>query len=303
MVVPSIAPKLQAAADSLDLVVAVDILPMEITGYADVVLPECTYLERYDGLRNAAERRPSLALRMPAFEPKYDSKPGWWIAKQLGHRLGLQQYFPWQDYTEVLDWQLKQVGSSLQDMMKIGVKNFPRKKPLYIRQGETVNFQTPTGKIELYSTLLAKHGFDPMPRYTPPEKPPEDHYHLNYGRTPAHTGSRTTNNDLLFQLVPENVVWINPLAASQWGLKQGDYVRLKNQDGVVSNRVRIRITERIRPDSIFMAHGFGHTSKRLKLTHGVGADDTELITNVKVDPIMGATGMRANFVTFLTERT
>jgi thiosulfate reductase/polysulfide reductase chain A len=50
-----------------------------------------------------------------------------------------------------------------------------------------------------------------------------------------------------------------------------------------------------------MAHGFGHKSKRLRLTAGVGADDSALMTNIKVDPLMGGTGMRGNFVTFVTE--
>ncbi len=39
------------AIQNLDLIVTVDTMPMEITGWADVVLPECTYLERYDMLR------------------------------------------------------------------------------------------------------------------------------------------------------------------------------------------------------------------------------------------------------------
>jgi thiosulfate reductase/polysulfide reductase chain A len=61
------------------------------------------------------------------------------------------------------------------------------------------------------------------------------------------------------------------------------------------------VTERIGHDSVFMAHGFGHKSKRLRLTAGAGADDSELMTNIKVDPIMGGTGMRGNFVTFVRE--
>ena len=52
-----------------------------------------------------------------------------------------------------------------------------------------------------------------------------------------------------------------------------------------------------------MAHGFGHKSKRLRLTADVGADDGALMSNIKVDPIMGGTGMRANFVTFVRERS
>lgn len=299
--IPGIREQLRQAANQLDLVVVVDTLPAEITGYADVVLPECTYLERYDELRNSPERHPSLALRMPAFEPRYDSKPGWWMARELGMRLDLEQYFPWNDYAEVLDWQLKAVGSSLAELQSQGIKNYPRTRPRYFQPEDAVRFRTPSGKIELYSQRLAEGGFDPLPRYTPPETPPAHYYHLNYGRMPAHTFSRTTNNALLFELAPENDLWVNPLVASQWGLKSGQYVRLRNPDGVTSNPIRVRVTERIRPDSVFMAHGFGHRSKKLRLTYGVGADDADLMTNVKVDPIMGGTGMRANFVTFVTE--
>jgi len=298
--VPNVERKLEQAAQDLELLVVVDTMPAEITGYADVVLPECTYLERYGELRNAPERVPSLAVSVPAFESKYETKPAYWMARELAIRLGLERYFPWQDYSEVLDWQLRQAGSSLEEMSRIGIKRFPRTKPMYFAAGQEIRFKTPSGKIELYSQTLKDAGHDPIPRYTPPDEPPENHYRLIYGRGPAHTFGRTSNNPLLFELMPENTVWVNPLAASRWGLDSGDYVKLKNQDGVVSNRVRVRVTERIRPDSVFMVHGFGHTSRQLRLTYNVGANDTALMTNVKVDPIMGGTGMRSNFVTFIT---
>jgi thiosulfate reductase/polysulfide reductase chain A len=301
--IPGVAAKLRAAADSLDLVVVIDTMPSEITGYADVILPECTYLERYDDVRNSGERHPSLALRMPAFEPRYESKPGWWIAKQLGERLGLRKYFPWEDYADKIDWELQQVGSSLKEMQEIGVKNFPRKRPLYFRHGEPARFFTPSRKIELYSKQLAAQGFDPMPVYTAPEPVPHGYYRLNYGRMPAHTFGKTTNNPLLFQLAPENQLWVNPLVANEHKLESGEYVRLASREGAVSSKIRVRVTERIGPDSVFMAHGFGHKSKRLRLTTGAGADDSELMTNVKIDPIMGGTGMRGNFVTFVKEQS
>jgi thiosulfate reductase/polysulfide reductase chain A len=297
--IPDIGDSLEAAADSLELFVVIDTLPAEITGYADVILPECTYLERYDQLRNSPERMPSLALRMPAFEPAHDTKPAWWMARELAKRLQLDDYFPWQDYTEVIDWQLKQVHSSLEEMQQLGVKHFPRRTPMYFADRESRKFPTPSGKIELYSQTLADYGHDPLPRYTAPEKRPENYYRLNYGRGPAHTFGRTTNNPLLFELMPENAVWVNPLVANQWKLKNGEYVQLKNQHGVVSNRVRVRVTERTGPNAVFMVHGFGHTAKQLRLASGVGADDAGLMTNVRTDPIMGGTGMRSNFVTFI----
>jgi thiosulfate reductase/polysulfide reductase chain A len=299
--IPGIRPTLAEAAKTLEFIAVVDTLPAEITGYADVVLPECTYLERYDVLRNSGAKVPSLALRMPAFAPRDQTKPGWWIAREIGLALGLEQYFPWKDYTEVLDWQLKQVGSSLEEMQRLGVKHFPRKGPMYIQPGQHPRFWTPSGKIELYSQQLVDAGFDPMPRFTRPSEPPENYYRLNYGRMPAHTFGKTTNNPLLFQLAPENTLWVNPLVAKQWQLDSGSYVRLQNQDGVVSNPVRVHITERTAPDAVFMAHGFGSRSRKLHLTYGVGADDSELMTRILEDPIMGATGMRGNFVTLIKE--
>lgn len=291
------------ALNAIEFMVVVDTMPMDITGYADVILPECTYLERYDGIRAATNRKPNLALRMPAVEPKYDSKPAWWMAKQLGERMGLGDYFNYDDFSEVLDWQLQQVGTSLEEMQRIGYKEYERETGSpFLSEGEPYTFNTNTGKIELYSTELANLGFDAMPVYTKHPEPGYGFYRLIYGRAPMHTFSRTANNPNLTDLKKENALWVNPKVAKIWELETGQYVWLKNQDDVVSSfPIRVRVTERIRWDSVYMVHGFGHTNKKLSRAFGKGASDTELITNVMVDPIMGGTGMRGNFVTFLTE--
>ncbi|HDO26884.1 MAG TPA: nitrate reductase [Bacteroidetes bacterium] len=292
------------AIHSLDFLVVIDTMPMDITGYADVILPECTYLERYDILRDSPHREPYLALRMPAAKPKYETKPGWWIAKQLAHRLGLDDYFKWDNIEEMLEWQLKQKGSSLEEMKRIGVKKFHREyDDLYNLQNlEDCEFNTNTGKIELYSTELEEEGFDPFPDYTHHPEPPEGYYRLNYGRAPMHTFSRTVDNHNLWDLMKENKVWVNPKVADLWNLKNGQEVWLKNQDGIISIfPIKVRITERIRWDSVYMVHGFGQDNKKLTRAYGRGANDTHLISKVMEDPIMGGTGMRGNFVTFLKE--
>jgi len=297
-------PLLKEAAESVEFIAVMDTMPMEVTGYADVILPEATYLERYDFIRSAQNRIPNVALRMPAVEPKYESKPAWWITKQIGERLGLHEYFNYDDYAEVIDWQFKQIGTSLEEMKKIGVKSFPRESgPLYLAEGEDFEFNTNTGKIELYSTDFADLGFDPIPVYKPHPEPPPNFYRLIYGRAPMHTFSRTSNNHNLWDLMKENNVWVNPKIADMWELKNDEYVWLKNQDGVVTKfPVKVRITERIRWDSVYMVHGFGHSDKKLSRTYSRGASDEEMITNVAIDPIMGGTGMRGNFVTFLKEK-
>ena len=293
------------AIQNLELLVAVDTMPMEITGWADVVLPECTYLERYEIIRTSPHRKPAIALRMPAAEPMYNTRPGYYITRGLALKLGLDSYFPFEKQEDMLDWQLKQVGSSLEEMQRIGVKTKEREADdLYIAENENAVFPTDSGKIELYSKYFEQSGFDPLPKYTPHEEPSEGFYRLIYGRTPQHTFGRTSNNPNLTDLMHENSVWINPKVSKEWGLVTGQYIWLKNQDGIISNfKIKVRVTERIRWDSVYMVHGFGHAQKQMKRCFGKGVSDTRLITKVLTDPLMGGTGMRSNFVTFVTENT
>jgi thiosulfate reductase/polysulfide reductase chain A len=292
------------AMQELEFLVVIDTMPMEITGYADVVLPECTYIERYDAIRSLQGRFPTLALRMPAAEPRFNTKPVSWMVKELSKKMSLDAFFAWEKVEDMLDWQLKKMGSSLEEMQRIGVKQFPRESgELFITEGTEPEFSTNSGKIELYSTTFAEYGMDPIPVYRPVMEPPLGFYHLNYGRAPMHTFSRTANNPNLTDLMDENKVWVNPKVAKEWGLKNDQPVYLENQDGIVSDfQVKVRVTERVRFDSVYIVHGFGHSDKKLSRAFGKGVSDSQLITRVLVDPIMGGTGMRGNFVTFRFEK-
>ncbi len=281
------------ALQSLDLLVVVDVLPVEIAGYADVVLPECTYLERYDDLYAGTFKTPFLALRQPVVRPMYDSKPGWWMARELALRLGLGDYFPWQNVEQYLDGRLKAMNTSLTAMKQAGVAVYPAEEGLL---PENHKFDTASGKIEFYSKTLAEMGVDAVPRHYAKPEPPEGHFRLLFGRSPLHTFGRTTNNRVLGSVVRENEVWISNKVAGELGVRPNQRVRLVNQDGAVSAPVRARVTNRIRPDCVYMVHGFGHTSKKLRFTAGRGASDSELVTRVDVDPLMGGTGMQNNFV-------
>lgn len=289
---------LKEAMEALEFMVVVDTMPSEITGYADVVLPECTYLERYDALRSSPGRKPTIALRSPAVPPKYESKPAWWISKEIGTRLGLNEHFSFESYEEVLDWQLKKLNSSLKEMKLLGVKEYPRKqKELYWSENKKNELPTTSGKIEFYSRELAAAGFDPMPTYKDHGTIPEGHYRLNYGRSPVHTFSRTANNPLLHQLCDENHLWVHPKIAAKENLRNGQEVRLQTTDNGSSHfSIKVRITERIRPDSVYMYHGFGHDQIQLSRANKKGINDTKLMSKVAIDPLMGGTGMRNNFV-------
>jgi thiosulfate reductase/polysulfide reductase chain A len=122
-----------------------------------------------------------------------------------------------------------------------------------------------------------------------------------FGRAPVHSFGRTTNNRVLAESFPRNVVWINANAAKSipgfsGGVKSGDMVVLVNQDGVRSEPIQAKVTQRIREDSVYLVHGFGHTAKGLHYAFRNGAAVSELVTRYKVDPLMGGTGMNVNFV-------
>ena len=92
-----------------------------------------------------------------------------------------------------------------------------------------------------------------------------------------------------------------PTRRSGQGLADGAYVWLENQDGARSGPVKVKATQRIRPDAVFMAHGFGRNAPGLTQANGKGASDAKLMTRYALDPISGGAGMRVNFVRIVKE--
>jgi len=285
------------AIQNLDLLVVVDVIPSEIAGWADVVLPESVYLERHDDLNVEWFREPFIALRQPVVASPHEQKPNWWIARKMAGHLGLGAYFPWNDIEEYFRYRLTAGGYDYEALKKNGILRGPH-QPVYYEEGLAPVFPTPSGKIEFFSPQLQKAGFDPVPVYHRPPAGPPGYYRLLFGRAPVHSFSRTHSNRILSDAMSENEIWVHTQTARQNGLANGQYVRLKNQDGVISNRIKVRVTERIRPECVYMVHGFGHTSRMLKHAFGKGASDAQMITRYATDPLMGGTAMNVNFVTF-----
>jgi thiosulfate reductase / polysulfide reductase chain A len=285
----------------LDFMVAIDVLPAEIAGWADVVLPEATYLERDDDVSTPAYKRPFVAIRQAAVEPLHDTKPGWWIAKELAGRVGLGAWFPWKDAKDYVRTRLEKGGLSYDELAAKGVLVGA---PIATceEEGAPVSAATENGKIQLYSKELKALGFHPLPEYVPQEEGPAGSFRLLSGRAPLHTFGRTVNNRLLAEPYPENEVWINADAALSLPgfevkpLASGERVVLVNQDGARSTPVRAKLTQRIRGDCVYLVHGWGQTARRQRYAFGRGASDSSLTTRYKVDPIMGGTGMNVNFV-------
>ena len=286
------------AIKKLEFMAVVDVLPMEQTRYADLVLPEATYLERYDppAIVTTA-KRPFVAIRQPAVEPMYESKPGWWIAKETARRLGLEAYFPWTDPDDHLRRLIAPLNINESELKSLGAVSFDGKPYIDDRsENDGPLFPTQTGKLELLSTVLQDLNIDPLPKYEAVEEPPTGFLRLIYGRAPVHSFSRSENNAWLDDLMAENPVWISTVVAQQLGMQDGQRVVLENQDGVKSPVITLKVTPAMRNDVAYTVHGFGAQSTGLKKANQHGFSDTALMTKIAIDPLMGATGMRVNFV-------
>ena len=290
------------AIQNLDLLVAIDILPADIIQWADVVLPECTYLERHDMLSIGKFKTFEVAIRQPAVEPMWESKPSWWITKELAKKMGLEAYFPWKDGDDYLRSRCQAGNLNYDELKQKGVLSSSDKSSPYITPEKEPEFGTPSGKIELFSKQLAEKGFDPVPKYTRHPQAPEGFLRVLYGRSPLHTFSRTTNNFMVNDLIPENYLWVNKKTAAKLGLANGVYVRLENQKGFKSpGKIKVRHTQRLREDCVYMVHGFGVHAKEMTRADNKGIGDEEMLTGYTVDPLMGGTGMRHNFVKIVKE--
>lgn len=277
--------KTLTALKNLDFLAVIDVIPNDTAYYADVILPESTYLERWDPLSVAGNR---VFLRQPVVEPLYDTKSGLMILKELGERLGLGDYFPYREENDVIRAQLAPFNVDLAELEEKGWLE------LEMEESNPYYFQTASHKVEISSETLTRAGESPFPVWQEPPAPPPGQFYLLSGKVAQHTQFATQNNQWLSQLVPDNPVWINKKVAGSLGINDGSDVVLESSVGKVINRTHV--TEGIREDCVFMAAGFGHLSKGLKTTYGKGASNSAL-HETHTDPVTGCQALSETFVT------
>ncbi len=253
--------------DALDLLVSIDVNWSETAWYADVVLPESTYLERDNILAEFKGAPAFVGIRQAAVAPRFDSRPAWWIFRELARRLGAGDWFDFDDIEAIWRYQLEGTGIDLARLKAEGVL------PLECDGPAELAFKTPSGKIEFDSKLLAEMGLDAFaPFHAAPRE--ENAFWLLFGRVAMQAHGQSGNNPLLHELRPENELWIHPDAAGRLGIADGAEVRVSNGDASVTGRARV--TARIHPEAVFMLHGFGRSVPLLSRSHGRGMADQRL---------------------------
>ncbi|PKN09822.1 MAG: nitrate reductase [Deltaproteobacteria bacterium HGW-Deltaproteobacteria-8] len=285
--------KTREMIDQLDFMVVVDIAMSDTAWMADLVLPAPSAMERQDpvqALQSGAEGA-CLVWRDPVIPPLYESRPVFDILKALAGKLGLAEFFDF----DIPAYRLKQLAAfpEAAEIIKRDGVFYPPNPPLGGTDGAP--FKTPSQKIELYCSRYAEMGLDPLPVYQPPKTTPDAarKFRLVVGRSACITQGSSTNNALLSEFEPENMLWLNEDAAKELGVRQGDVVQVESPAG--KGELKALVTPKIRRDTVYMLSGFGSISGGLSHTKGVGASIVELMES-RFDSICGNSAIHETFL-------
>jgi len=280
------------ALDKLEFLAAVDFFMTPTMDLADIFLPAGTWLEQ-DHVADNWKRHGFVVARQKCVdigEAWQDHK----IFLELGKKMG-QDW--WDTVEDSLDYLLEPSGLSWEEFKKVG---YLKGEMVYHKYKER-GFSTPTGKVELYSTVLEKWGFDPLPKYTEiPESPvskPEllDRYPyiLNAGlRTPTFFHSANRNIPWLREIRPDPIVEVHPDTARENGIEEGEWIYIASPRGRVKQRAKLN--DGIDPRVIVAEHGWWYPEIK-DPGHGWDISNINILTDnahETMDPAMGATNLR-----------
>jgi anaerobic selenocysteine-containing dehydrogenase len=273
--------QVRKALRKLEFLAVIDIVDSPDSRYADVILPACTFFERDEHHVNIYQNLHTISLRQQVVEPKY-GLPDQMIWIELARAMGYEKYFPWKNCKEGIDYLLQDLGVSYEQIVSMGgIYEYDRRR---YRQYEKNGFKTVTGKVEIFSEKLKSFGFDPFavaddfigcdidtdefPLFLTTGGNLLPYLHWQYRYIPR-----------LKKLNPEPIVDIHPITAGQYGLSENEMIEIQTKDGSI--QLRVRITEKIRPDTLHIPQGWEE------------ANANELTSPIKADPISGFPNLKS----------
>ena len=259
---------LKAVFRKLDLLVAVTFSWSDTAWFSDVVLPLSPYLERESILACKNGLKPYFFVRGRALEPRFDTRADWQIVSGLAGRLNLAP-LAFESVEDIWKYQLEGTGVAMEDFAATGMAPLAE-QPSY-RKMDDIKFKTASQKIELINEKWESQGLSSLKPYEPPNKPPEGKFRITFGRCPVHTQGHTVNNALLHEQMPENLLWLNKAVGEKMRIVDGELVEVSNQG--FTGTIKVRLTEFIQPEAVFMVHGFGHTLPTESRAFGKGIPD------------------------------
>ncbi len=226
---------------NLEFLSVVDLYLSPTAEYADIVLPAAHWLET-DDIYDMHPRFWVGAINK-SVEPRGEAWPDNRIFNELGRRLASDYWF--NNIEEMLDYQLRKSNMTWKEFRERGFLARKERDQVYYKYRTDYwrkggGFGTPTGKVELYSTLMEKLGYDPLPSYCEPGESPYSTPELareyplvltTGGRVPYYFHSQYRQIPALRSKQPNPLVQIHPETASRLGIKSGDWVWIETSRG------------------------------------------------------------------------
>jgi anaerobic selenocysteine-containing dehydrogenase len=289
----------KAALEALDFYVHVDTTLNPSAQFADLVLPATTCWEREallpfseiaEDTMNWAQLRPAVA------KPVGESRSEADIIFDLAKRLDLSKQFFDGNIEAALAHQLAPSALTTEQLrassigMRASVRTHRRKfAKIDSASGQPKGFNTPTGKIEIYSTTFAGAGYPPIPKFKKDESENIDYpLTLTFFRDIHFCDQQHRNIARLRRFVPEPFVEIHSSTARAKGITDGDWITLENANGKVN--LKAKFNDSLHPHVVATVYGWWQGCQELKLNgndpfNSSGANTNLLIPNSDNDTI------------------
>ena len=236
--------RVREALKKLELLVVADFFMTPTAELADYVLPVTSWLERdecCDGMYFN-----SIGARQKVIEPPLECWDDMKIAIELVKRLPWadRRFMPWNHVDEFNDFRIRGTGLGFDEFKKQGYVTVAQNYKKYEKSG----FKTPTGKVEIYSTIFEKLGYEPIPTYVEPSESaastPElmEDYPLVLITGARKIGYFTTEGrqiPRLRKLVPDPQLEIHPSTAKKKGIAADSWVWVETPQ-VRGERVKLK---------------------------------------------------------------
>ncbi|MGH7319417.1 MAG: molybdopterin-containing oxidoreductase family protein [Candidatus Rokuibacteriota bacterium] len=206
--------------------------------YADILLPATTSMEHADFYRSFGHLY--LQLAEPVIDPLGEAKSNWEVFQLLARALGFRDGHYEKSVPQLVRDHLGASGPVTQGITYEGLRaeHFVRISVPRPYMPFAEGAPTPSGKVELYSELLAHQGLPPLPTYVPLAESPEHpeigpRYPLRCHVPPNRffLNSSFSQSALLRKRQAGPAVFIHPDDAADRGIVPGDLVALANDRG------------------------------------------------------------------------
>lgn len=248
----------RSSMKNLDFMLCSDFYLSESAEFADVILPSVTWSEDEGTVTNLEGR---IIKINKAQEPIGDSKPDWQIQVELAERLGRGRYFSHlKTAKDVADeFRLASKGGNA-DYYGATWDKIDKQDGVFWPCKDDNDKGTPHMFLDKkFYHADSKAKICALP-YRPPAEEPDEKYplRLTTGRVVYHylSGNQTRRIQFLRDMCPEPYVEVHSELAKKYNLENEDKVRLFTRRGEAIYKVKI--TEAIREDTVFVPYHFGH---------------------------------------------